>query len=852
MNGRTFVLLCLLGTPSVALAQPEPLWRRGHKDELPRGAIARIGGSPFILGQLSYNALVLSPDGKRIAAGMFDVVIHDADTGAVLRELLPGGGNTVHHVQWSQDGRFLFVNKWDYGVQIFDTTNGKAQWVKPLSKGLSALRSVRFCANNSLLASVHIGPKVNILDIASGTLKASWTQKELQKNFAELGDGFEAWQVAFSRSGDQMAWLAISPREEAGSAVLFFETASGKLLHTLKRLPYTTAIDLLDDGKTLVLHPTLPKPNAKEPPHFIVVNVADGRTRFPCAYRGVPPDYDRKVVVVEDGFELKKPIYNPGDAVAVHRNVLYTRDREGLVRWNLATGNWLDSWDQPFGAISVSADGMRMLIRGTRSARVIDAVTDTTWTDTFFWGFGSIRYLPDGKLEGVAGARVHVWDPKTKAVAFSRGRMPRSHREDFAHLEGTTNAHFPIALRSADGKRTAYGIKEEHSKALLVRWFDDATGKELGRHRVPEKDWFRDSWLASARWFDDDGKVFGYITPDSRLVRVECGTGKVYPPIGVPNSNELVIERGYPAWQYWPAGPKFILAMDRISAVLNPPNEQEYRIFDHDGKLVRQFAFFIYAQQYNLGGVVSPDARVMAVSSTNFRLYETLTGGRLWPYDMNGGPVAISPDSKFLAKVDTEDLSVLVFDLDQLIAGHNPPAAPKTAKEAQKLWEALNDEMPKIAIPAGMALAKTPELALPLIKDSLRGPDPKQLTRWIAQLESANFGERLTAEKELNRSGEWATGALQAALKKPLSVEQRRRIEKVLADLAPKPVTPDTSGEIPPNRSGTIPPYLREVRALAVLERIGTPDARKVLEQVAAGDDNLIAREARLILAHWR
>jgi WD40 repeat protein len=857
----------LLTAPLVASAQPpdeppEPLFRPVPK--LPEGAVMRVGDSPFALSG-SYNAVVLSPDGKRIAAGLFGVAVYDADSGLPLRRLTPTGGNTIYRLTWSSDGRHLLVFKFDDGLRIWDTTNGTQLWDKPLkSPQHSWTRDARFIAKDKLVVLTHLGPQVEVFDVATGKLREPWTVDDARrKQFDALGEGYEPWQVALSPSGELMAWLAVSEKGNA-SGVLIYETESGKLLHTIKGLPYTTALDMPDEGKSLVLHPVPAKPGDKNPPRYTVVGLPDGRAKYQCAYRGTPLVYDKKMV--SDGWDLKNPIYAPGTSVTIHRDVLHLRDREGIARWDFATGKKLGTWDQEFGRFSVSADGKRMLLRTVYCARIVDGDTDAIRTSTHFWNPPSIRYLADGKLRAEEGGRVHLWDPKTNTTTVSRGRMPKDHREEFAHLEvapqdivaavaeRTERAHYPTALRSTDGKRVIYGVSDD--KDLLVRWFDDATGKELGRHRVKADEWFRHSWLYTSGWFDDEGTVFGYVAPDSRLVRVECATGKVLPPIGVPVTDSIETRDGIPAWNYWQAGSQYILAMRYIHPALQKrPDGQEYRLLDRNGQLVRQFRFFTYGHNFNQRGVVSPDGRVIAVRTLggNVRLYETATGGRLWPYDLEPGTVAFSPDGKFLATTDSYNPSVLVWDLDRIVLGPKPPAVPKTAKEAEALWEALNDEDPKVAIPAGRALAGAPDLVVELLKDRLRGPEAKQLDEWIAKLASEEFAEREAAEKELARAGDWAVPAMRAALKNPASPEQKRRLESLHAGLNPKPIKLDLTGEIPPKKTGSIPPYLREVRALEVLERIGTPEAKKVIAALAAGDTGLMAtREANRILARSR
>ena len=87
--------------------------------------------------------------------------------------------------------------------------------------------------------------------------------------------------------------------------------------------------------------------------------------------------------------------------------------------------------------------------------------------------------------------------------------------------------------------------------------------------------------------------------------------------------------------------------------------------------------------------------------------------------------------------------------------------------------------------------------------------------------------------------GEFAAPALRGVLEKnTATLEQRRRAEKLLARIE----APDTP-----------PSCLRGLRGVEVLERIGSAEARKVLEAVAVGAaDAWQTREARSVLARWR
>src|SRR5262249_42879313 len=118
-------------------------------------------------------------------------------------------------------------------------------------------------------------------------------------------------------------------------------------------------------------------------------------------------------------------------------------------------------------------------------------------------------------------------------------------------------------------------------------------------------------------------------------------------------------------------------------------------------------------------------------------------------------------------------------------------------------------------------LVAAPEQAMTLLREKLRpiaGPDPKLLARLIADLDAGRFAVREQATRELEKLGALARPALRQALDGQPSGEVRRRVERLLERLESSPL----SGE-----------ELRVVRAIEVLERIGTTDARGLLERMA-------------------
>ena len=97
--------------------------------------------------------------------------------------------------------------------------------------------------------------------------------------------------------------------------------------------------------------------------------------------------------------------------------------------------------------------------------------------------------------------------------------------------------------------------------------------------------------------------------------------------------------------------------------------------------------------------------------------------------------------------------------------------------------------------------------------------DQTKIQKWITDLDSQTFAIRQTAAKELEKVGDQVQVPIQKALNGNPSLETRRRLEQVLKSL------PDIPG----------PETIRTIRAIMALERIGTTDARGVLEALAGG-----------------
>jgi hypothetical protein len=151
-------------------------------------------------------------------------------------------------------------------------------------------------------------------------------------------------------------------------------------------------------------------------------------------------------------------------------------------------------------------------------------------------------------------------------------------------------------------------------------------------------------------------------------------------------------------------------------------------------------------------------------------------------------------------------------------------AQPLSSAQVERYWSALAGADPDEVEDAMGYLAGAPaadrQTVLFLRKHvkPARPPDVQRLRALIADLDSARIAEREKAQRELERIGEVAVPVLRKALATDPSPEVRRRIESTLKK--PPKLSPET---------------LQAIRAVEVLENIGTPEARQLLASLAEG-----------------
>jgi hypothetical protein len=442
--------------------------------------------------------------------------------------------------------------------------------------------------------------------------------------------------------------------------------------------------------------------------------------------------------------------------------------------------------------VTFSADGRTLVsVDHLGTVKFWDVATGTP-RGSFQAHDGHIRaavLTPDGKtLASVGGVDFEHGEAKLWDVVEKKEGITLKER---APLAGHTRTVLCVAL--APGGRALATGSWDHT----VKLWDVASGKELLILRGH-------TGLVHAVAFSPDGRVLASAGWDGVIRLWDVATGRERAAYRV-HADERIHGMAFS-----PDGRTIASAsMDRMVKVWEVASGMERAAYRAPAGFVVCLAF-------------SPDGRTLVGGgdrgSVSFWDLATGTGQTVHGRHTDSiRGVAFHPDGRLLAS-GGGDAAVLLWD-DKAM-----PPAPKAVGvvldegQLEAAWAALAGADGALAGRAVWTLAGVPRQSVPFLEARLRpreGPLPRPIDRLLADLDHDDFDARDRATAELARLGERAEPALRKLLEGRPSPETRQRVGRLLEELDNLTVS--------------------TARAVEVLEHVGTPEARRVLEALARG-----------------
>jgi WD40 repeat protein len=760
----------------------------------------------------------LSPDGKSLAsASAVDRTIRvwNLDDG---KEALSFGGLAPNQnftdLEYSADGKLLVSSHQDRTIRVWDAV--AAREVHQFSQAADPNFRIGF---NSHATFFPDGKAVAVLEDWAIRALDPEDGKELRWFGGHTG---QVMRIAFSSDGQRMASVA---RDRAARV---WDLTTGK---TVAKLPLPVGggsdVAFTADGKTLAVCCAdqtvrlFDLADEKHPSRSINVG-PEGLLHFALSRDGKAVYVSGGGQPVLRGYDVTtgKELYPTAGHVGGVAAVAWSADGKRLatsgmtdrsiILWDAATGKLL--WQLPaqdnFGVATLffTPDGKRLLSYGPdRTLRTWDAAAGKELGSFVVAPLAPQSFVlsPDAKVAAVATVdrKVRVWDVADEkelhvlelpapgpAPGMAPGGGPAPPGGPVPGIGPGRVVYGTTLLSFAGDGRTLLA----HSvQERVLRRFDAVTGKGLGEVKEATAAFVGDPWRSGNGWT--------YVVAGTPMTQLfETATGKVRQTFTIPQPQPAPGAPGVP----------------------------------------RPFVGVTAA-------AVSPDGRTVATVSNDgeLRFWDSGSGKVLVARKglaPNSRLLAFAPDGKSLATAGP-DLGPLLWEVPGLTAEGRPAAKEVTAETLPELWKDLSGDDAPRAWQAMLALAGAPKEALPFVKKQLEPsatPDAKQVARWLTDLDAEQFQDREKATEELVRAGKAAEDAVKKALANKPTAEARQRLEFILSKL---------NGSQGPNLE-----EVRAARAVELLEKVGSAEARRILEEIAKGADGRLTAEARAALGRLK
>jgi WD40 repeat protein len=859
--------------PLVTLAS---LSAQDDKANLPAGALMRLGdGRARVTNNIM--GVAMSPDGRMLAYPGNSGEIHliDPITAKEIAQL----PSTVYGqtLAFSPDSKRLAVASYNLqqGVAILEVPTGKqlAHFTDNNNQLVNLrISSVSFSKDGSRLALCSDNynnqkNNIQIREVPSGKLLQT----------VDIGIGQQTKAVIFPDGTKVMSWTSQATfinNQQHPPALTVWDVNGGKELykHTFERMNISAAA-VSPDGKHIV--------------------ASSGQS----AYYLFDAESGREV----DRFAGRKGMVQ-GMQFSPDGKFLYSGSQEGVIQhWETSSWKRMPQVEVPRHRVASFGfrDDGRVLAAGTdnNSVAVIDARTGAPLQGKqgHHYPVRSLTFLDNEQLVSTsADGKICWWnlsDGKETKHIYLR-------EDDVARVNAgmiIRNGHFVV---SQDGKFVAGGSEYNNN---IVRLWDLSSGQIVCDFDALRMYSGSPSAATSFSFSADGSKMAGL---SQRAVHVwNVSTGKEFPPLKFeeekvnpnqgnqyPNGLSVALS---PNGQFVAAGRMFyvngqqttdyalwdlerkvrvinlnipnqntgmppmvtfspnskLLAIpqpDRSIPIVKTSNGKEVQrlvppqsgagaqplclAFSPDGRLVTGiYTYYTSSKPMPVPG--NPGAfRTTSVQTSRLVLWEVASGAIRQEFDYQSLPlqsVAFSPDGKVLA-TGSQDASIVLWD----IVGKLTPTQPFKREELGKAWDALlskqgqsvfKEQMRRMIAAAGETVSFIGEKVKPA---KVQEVNRDELAKWLGDLDSETFTVRSQATKALEQLGDAIEADLQKALEKANSLEAQRRLQGLLDRMKAKELTED---------------QMRQVRAIEILERIATPEARTLLQRYAEG-----APQARL------
>jgi WD40 repeat protein len=849
-----------------AQAAEKPARVDRHGDPLPEGAVARLGTLRW-RAATGYPLLFFTPDGKTVVAATGQQVRYFDPDGRATRQV-PVDVLNLTGLRHSPDGSQLasshvpemgrYAGK--LVVQVWDLHEAGQPREFPLETDRRDSPWVGWSASGDPLAVYKAGNALVCRELATGKVRSLELEKGLKSHSLSLLD------AAYAPTGSLLA-----ARDHQTGTLYVWEVGTGRLRCTLPRKnSRVLSLRISPDGRTLVwVDATLENKRAVH-----LWDLTTGRVRDDLAGDQKDPDSvlfspDGKTLAVVGGSEIR------------FRDTATGRERSRIRdsrSWSRERPNYPDP-----NRFAFSPDGRTLAgVSGVSTAlRLWDVATGvprpapvghTSHTYRIAWSPDSTTVYSTEFTGTTLG-----WDPRTgrplTGFGLAGGRWPAALSSDgraiFCSrfndgmvdvadaLTGQTlyelkveDPDHPKAEQrlhhlhlSADGRTlvalSAFDLErgENGSEGTLVTGWDTATRKVVfRRRRLPIAIWpvlSPDARTVALPHPEAESRPGGPLVPGmgpvhlehlatgERLLDLPEIKGQTLPLVFSADGRLLATHSAwYGSAQEGASPPDGRLAVVRVWELASG----------------REVLTLTTAKDGSGNTAFSPDGRLLALEGPDrdVRLWDLrrLREIRVFRCDLVVTRLAFSPDGRRLV-TGLADSTLLVWDTTLPRAAQ---VAPPDAATLNRAWADLAGDAKKAFVARG-ALAQWPSEMVAFLKERLqptRSADPALPRQLIAELDSERFATRTKAQANLEELGERASAALREALGRKPSLEARRRLEALLARQR-DPIR-DTE-------------TLRAVRAIAVLEDIGTPKARSVLKTLAGGlVDTRQTQEARKAL----